>query len=129
MTRAGSYDAKHYVAFQWYYTFSAVKDLHAHAKASQSAQVHFVGRLMPRTKHPVKKRIKIIGAPCRAPDLPTQINLPTLAKLLGIEITAARELVECGIIIRGNPGLYVLEHSVASYCACLRKIAAIRSGL
>jgi len=85
---------------------------------------YYGSRLMPRIKRRVKKRIRIIRPPYRPPEeLPTQIGLPTLAKLLGIEITAARELVECGIILRGNPGLYVLEHSVASYCAHLRKIA------
>ena len=79
---------------------------------------------MPRIKRRVKKRIRIISPPYRPPEeLPTQIGLPSLAKLLGIEITAAQELVERGIILRGNPGLYVLEHSVASYCAHLRKLA------
>ena len=75
---------------------------------------------MPRIEG--KSKRQIIRASRRAPDrLPTQIGLPTLAKLLGIRITDAEGLVERGILIRGNPGLYILEHSVASYCAYLRE--------
>ena len=75
---------------------------------------------MPRIKRSPKRQVT---RPSRfAPDgLPTEISLPALAKLLGIGITEAQGLVERGIFVRGNPGRYVLEHSVASYCAHLRE--------
>jgi len=75
---------------------------------------------MPRIKRSIKKQI--IRPSSRAPDgLPTEIGLPTLAKLLGIGVMDAQGLVERRIFVRGNPGRYVLEHSVASYCAHLRE--------
>jgi hypothetical protein len=75
---------------------------------------------MPHIKRGVKKQM--IKPLRRAPvGLPTEIGLPALAKLLGIGITEAQQLVDRGIIVRGNPGHYILMHSVASYCAHLRE--------
>jgi len=83
-------------------------------------QVIVVVNPMPRIKRSPKKQV--IRSSSRLPDrLPTEISLPALAKLLGIGITEAQGLAESGIFVRGNPGRYVLKHSVASYCAHLRE--------
>jgi len=75
---------------------------------------------MPRIKRSPKKQV--IRPSGQLPDrLPTEISLPALAKLLGMGLTEAQGLAERGIFVRGNPGRYILEHSVASYCTHLRE--------
>jgi hypothetical protein len=81
------------------------------------------------TTGPGLGREKVIRPAAKAADkLPVQVGLPCLAKLLGISLVAARTHADKGILVRGNPGQFILEASVQSYAAHLRKLADGRGG-
>ena len=76
------------------------------------------------SKKPAYSREKIIRPSARpAESLPVQVSLPLLAKLLGISLVAAREHVDKRLLVKGNGRELILEASVQSYCAHLRKLA------
>ncbi len=84
---------------------------------------------MARTQIQTAKEITVRPAASGPDVLPVQIRLPALAELLGIGLTACRELAEKKVLVKGSgPGRFILKASVQAYAARLRKLSDGRGG-